>query len=230
VPRQRVSTIYNGVQLERFTSSGEKLDLDGLCGLAKARAGVMRIGMVAAFAKWKGHMTFMRALALLPEHLNFRAYIIGGPIYQTSGSQHTLAELRQAARQHCPGVELGFTGVVASPEAAFRALDIVVHSSTAPEPFGMVIVEAAACERPAIVSNRGGACEVFEDGVTALAHCPGDAVMLAKQIQRLATDAGLRQRLGENGRAAVAARFSADAMAARFADLYCKLTGPEDGK
>jgi glycosyltransferase involved in cell wall biosynthesis len=230
VPRQRLSAIYNGVQLERFTSSGEKLDLDGLSGLAEPRAGVVRVGLVANFAKWKGHITFMRALALLPESLNVRAYVIGGPVYQTSGSQHTFDELREAAKKYCPGVQLGFTGAVMAPEAAFRALDIVVHASTAPEPFGMVIIEAMACGKAVIVSNGGGACEIFEDGVTALAHQPGDPVMLAGQIERLASDAGLRLRLGKNSREAVAGRFPADAMGTRFADLYCSLVdGREAG-
>jgi glycosyltransferase involved in cell wall biosynthesis len=230
VPRRRLSAIYNGIQLDRFTSGGEKLDLDRLSGLGKTRAGVVRVGLVATFAKWKGHITFMRALALLPKSLNIRAYVIGGPIYRTSGSQHTFGELREAAEEYCPGAELGFTGVVSTAEAAFRSLDIVVHASTGPEPFGMVIIEAMACEKAVIVSSGGGASEVFEDGVTALAHNPGDAAMLARQIERLASDAQLRLRLGKNGRAAVADRFPAGAMAARFADLYCSLAaGNEAG-
>jgi glycosyltransferase involved in cell wall biosynthesis len=234
-----MSAIYNGVHLERFTSSGEKLDLDSESGLMKAGADTVRVGLVATFAKWKGHITFMRALALLPERIKVRAYVIGGPIYRTSGSQYTLDELHEAAKKYCPGVELGFTGVVSATEAAFRALDIVVHASTDPEPFGMVIIEAMACEKAVIVSNGGGASEIFEDGVTALGHNPGDAAQLARQIERLASDAQLRLRLGKNGRAAVAARFPADAMAARFADLYASLAagkeagacrGSEDGK
>jgi len=230
VPREKLTSIHNGVEIERFSPAGETLDLDRLSGLPEARPGVVRVGLVAAFAKWKGHITFMRALALLPRSLNVRAYAIGGPIYQTSGSQYTFDELRAAAKEHCPGVEFGFTGVVEPVQAAYRALDIVVHASTDPEPFGMVILEAMACRRPVIVSRGGGAAEIFEDEVTALAHNPGDAAMLARQIERLARDAGLRLSLGGRGRAAVAAQFNAGAMAARFAGLYCELaTGRQAG-
>ena len=224
LPRQKVISIHNGVEIERFSPVGETLDLDRLSGLPEARPGVMRVGLVGAFAKWKGHITFMRALSLLPRSLNVRAYAIGGPIYQTSGSQYTFDELRAAAVMTCPDVGFGFTGVVEPVEAAYRALDIVVHASTDPEPFGMVIIEAMACQKPLIVSRGGGAVEIFEDGVTALAHNPGDAAMLARQIERLAGDAGLRVSLGERGRAAVAAHFQAGAMAVRFAELYCELT------
>jgi glycosyltransferase involved in cell wall biosynthesis len=220
LPRQKVTSIHNGVEIERFSPAGETLDLDQLSGLPEAGPGVVRIGLVAAFAKWKGHITFMRALALLPRSLNIRAYAIGGPIYQTSGSQYTFDELRAAAETNCPGVEFGFTGVVEPIEAAYRALDIVVHASTDPEPFGMVIIEAMACQKAVIVSRGGGVAEIFEDGVTALAHDPGDAAMLARQIERLAGDASLRGSLGERGRAAVVAHFQAGAMGVRFAELY----------
>jgi glycosyltransferase involved in cell wall biosynthesis len=223
LPQQKVISIHNGVEIGRFSPAGETLDLDRLSGLPEARPGVVRVGLVAAFAKWKGHIIFMRALALLPRSLNVRAYAIGGPIYRTSGSQYTFDELRAAAATNCPAVEFGFTGVVEPIETAYRALDIVVHASTDPEPFGMVIIEAMACQKPVIVSRGGGAAEIFEDGVTALAHNPGDAAMLARQIEHLAKDARLRASLGERGRAAVAAHFQAGAMAARFAELYCEL-------
>jgi glycosyltransferase involved in cell wall biosynthesis len=223
LPREKVISIHNGVKIERFSPAGEILDLDQLSGLPEAGPGVVRVGLVAAFAKWKGHVTFMRALARLPRSLNIRAYAIGGPIYQASGSQYTFDELRAAAATNCPGVEFGFTGVIEPIEAAYRALDIVVHASTDPEPFGMVIIEAMACQKAVVVSRGGGAAEIFEDGVTALAHNPGDAAMLARQIERLARDAGLRVSLGEMGRAAVVSHFPADAMGSRFAELYGEL-------
>ena len=61
----------------------------------------------------------------------------------------------------------------------FRALDVVVHASTKPEPFGRVIVEAMSCGRAVVVAKDGGAAELFEDGVSALASPPGDASALA---------------------------------------------------
>jgi glycosyltransferase involved in cell wall biosynthesis len=199
------------------------LDLDRLSELKEVARAVVRIGLVGTFAKWKGHTTFLRALALLPPDLNIRAYVIGGAIYQTAGSQHTLSELRLAARECCPEVEVGFTGMVERIESAYRSLDIVVHASTKPEPFGMVIVEAMACSKPVIVSRGGGVSEIIEDGRTALSHDQGDTVMLARQLERLVRDADLRVKLGENARASVIARFQADDVGARFSELYCEL-------
>ena len=66
-------------------------------------------------------------------------------------------------------------GFVERPAAALRSLDVVVHASTQPEPFGLVIAEGMACGRAVIVSRAGGAVELVEEGVTALTHAPGDA-------------------------------------------------------
>src|SRR6185503_20986573 len=91
-------------------------------------------------------------------------------------------------------------GFVHTPEASFRALNVVVHASTAPEPFGLVIAEAMACGRAVIVSNAGGAAELVSNDIDALTHSPGDVGELAKRIAALATDADLRRRLGSAAR------------------------------
>ena len=51
-----------------------------------------------------------------------------------------------------------------------RALDVVVHASTQPEPFGLVIAEAMACGRAVVVSSGGGAAEIVTPGEDALVH------------------------------------------------------------
>ena len=54
----------------------------------------MKVGLVATFARWKGHTTFLDACARLPRSLSVRAYVIGGALYQTEGSQVSLEDLR----------------------------------------------------------------------------------------------------------------------------------------
>ncbi len=104
------------------------------------------------------------------------------------------------------GIEkiVGFTGFVDDSAAALRALDIVVHASTQPEPFGLAIAEGMACGKPVVVSAAGGAIEIVTDGVDALTHSPGDASALTDCIGKLAQDSGLRDCIG------VAARASAE--------------------
>jgi glycosyltransferase involved in cell wall biosynthesis len=202
-----IRTIHNVVDLARFHPNGPRLDLDALAGMPAAEPGTVRVGLVATFARWKGHETFLDALAKLGSRVKVRGYIIGGPLYQTDGSQHTLAELQAAARRLGLESTVGFTGFVADSAAAMRALDVVVHASTAPEPFGLAIAEAMATARPVIVSFAGGVRELVTPDVDALIHQPGDAEGLAKAIAKVAADPALRSRLGIAARQSALQRF-----------------------
>jgi len=216
----RVVTIRNGVDLGRFSTAGVRANLDAMSGLSQAPANTVRVGLVATLARWKGHTTFLEAIARLPRHLPVRAYIVGDAMYQTEGSQYSLDELRQLARSLGIDDRVGFTGFVHTPEATFRALHVVVHASTAPEPFGLVIAEAMACGRAVIVSNAGGAAEIVTPGVDALVHAPGDAGDLSTQIAALAGDAELRARLGHAARATAERSFDRVRLAAELIPVY----------
>jgi glycosyltransferase involved in cell wall biosynthesis len=217
-----VHPVWNAVDLNRFTPQGPHLDLDALAGLPSSDA-VVRVGLVATFARWKGHLTFLEALALLPPSVRIRGYVIGGPVYETAGSQVTLEELRHAADSLGLGDRVGFTGVVTDSSAAMRALDIVVHASTDPEPFGLVIAEAMACAKALITSGAGGARELTEPGVNALVHAPGDSRSLAHAIETLARDADLRSRLGGAARTSAEQRFTRRRLINEFTPIYERL-------
>ena len=218
--RQPVRVIHNGVDLSRFRPDGPVADLDAACGLPPAPAGTVRIGLVATFARWKGHDTFLRAVALLRTDARVRPYIIGGPLYDTAGSQWSLEELRGRARALGVESRVGFTGFQAGMPAFLRALDVVVHASTEPEPFGLVIAEAMAAGRAVTTSGMGGAAEIVEPDVTALVHAAGDPKALAAALERLSSDVALRRRLGDSARKSVISRFDAGRFGAAFVDVY----------
>jgi glycosyltransferase involved in cell wall biosynthesis len=228
LPGLKRTVIYNAIDLERFSPSGERMDLDEACGLPAASPGTIRVGLVATFARWKGHKAFLQALARLPAQAPIRGYIVGGPIYQTSGSQWTMEELEHEVEQLGLSGKVGFTGILDNPASAMRALDIVVHASTQPEPFGMVIAEAMGCGKPVIVSQAGGARELIEEGWTALVHPPGDVATLAFEIGRLAMDESMRSRLGTAGRTDAVKRFHGSRLARQLTGLYRACT--EDGR
>ncbi len=212
--------IPNAVDLDVFSPDGEQTDLDALSGLAPAPPGTIRVGLVAAFARWKGHAVFLEALARLPRELQLRGYVVGGPVYDTAGSQYSTAELATLARVRGLDGRLGLTGFVAAPAGALRALDIVVHASTDPEPFGLVVAEAMACGRAVVTSGTGGSAELVRDGVDAIVHRAGDAGDLACGIARLAGEHMLRRRIGERARATAQARFDSRRLSEQFATVY----------
>ena len=126
------------------------------------------------------------AAKLPPDAVRF--YVVGGPIYQTTGSQWSVAELVALGGDLLEQHALGFTGFQANTPDVYRALDIAVHASTRPEPFGRAIVEAMATAKPTIVASAGGAAELIRPGHDALAVPLGDAEALADAILRLVSD------------------------------------------
>jgi len=180
----------------------------------------VKFGLVATMAPWKGHSVFLRAVALVHRSVPIAAYIIGGPIYATSTEQENLGSLKEMATSLGVSDRVFFTGYVRDVASAMRALDVIVHASTRPEPFGLVIVEAMATGRPVIVSPLGGAAEIVAEGSFAACANPGDAVSLAAQITRLALDADLRQSMGKSARAEAERRFDARAFSKSFVEAY----------
>jgi glycosyltransferase involved in cell wall biosynthesis len=217
-PAVPVHTVHNAVDLERFQPEGQRVDLDALANLPPLPSGGIRIGLIATFARWKGHDVFLEALAKLQTTESVRGYVVGGPIYATSASQYTLPELRRFAAARGLRDAVGFTGPVDDIPAVMRSLDIVVHASIEPEPFGLVIAEAMACGRPLVVSRAGGAVEVAEAG--ALFHTPGNSRELAARLAQLVNDPALRAHLGSAGRDAAERLFGHQRLRDTLIPLY----------
>jgi glycosyltransferase involved in cell wall biosynthesis len=218
LPGLPVAVVPNAIDTARFAPDGPAADLDALAGLPPAPPGTVRVGLVATYARWKGHLTFLDAAARL-SGLPVKFYVVGGPIYQTA-AQYAEVELRAAAADRGVADRVGFVPFQPDTPAVYRALEVVVHASTLPEPFGLTIAEAMACGRAVAVSAAGGAAELFTDGHDALGVPPGDEAALATAVRRLVEDDGLRARLGANAQATAASRFDAAAYGPRLVEVY----------
>jgi glycosyltransferase involved in cell wall biosynthesis len=213
-----VHAIHNAVDLDRFAPDGHRLDLDALSGMPPLPRDGVRIGFVGTFARWKGHDVFLDALKQVAVPLPVRGYVIGDSIYETEASQFSMTELRRLATEAGLDGKVAFTGRIEDVPAALRALDIVVHASVEPEPFGLVIAEAMACARPVIVSRAGGAAEIAQAG--AVFHTPGDSTELARRITQLVLDPTARASLARAGRDAAVRLFGRERLVNAFIPVY----------
>ncbi len=216
----RIVPILNAVDLTEFSPEGERLDVDKLSGIQPVGTNAFRVGLVATMAWWKGHRLFLDALAKLPSDVNVQGYIVGGALYETDSRQETIEELRKYAKRVGVADRVGFTGYVSRPAAAMRAFDAVVHTSTEPEPFGRVIVEAMACGKPVISSGVGGAGEILMMGDFSLAFKLNDPDSLANAIGRRARDPVLCALLGRNGLNTARQRFGRERLARELPPVY----------
>ncbi len=226
-PESRTRVVYNGIDLEEFRPGPRELGhLARLAGMSVPAPETIVIGMLATYAWWKGHRTFLRAAARVVASepaRRFRFYVVGGPIYARAGSEVTERELRETVAELGLGAEVGFVPFQRDAAAAYRGLDLVVHPSERPEPFGRTIVEAMACERAVIASRAGGAAELFVEGESALGHVPGDPIDLAAAMLRLARDEALRARLGRRARVEAEARFDRRRLGPELHAVYGEL-------
>ena len=88
------------------------------------------------------------------------------------------------------------------------------------EPLARVLLEAIALGTPVAAMDTGGTREIIEHGRSGLVV--EDARGLPEAVARLATDAALRDRLGEGARARAQA-FSPEALVPRYEAVYARL-------
>jgi len=223
LPGVPTEAIYNGIDTDRFApGAAYPVELDRLAGLPPAAPGTIRVGLVSTYARWKGQIIFLNAAAKLKGKPGppIRSYVIGGPVYRTTGSQFSRAELQHEIATRNLGSCLGLIPFQRDLPGIYRSLDIVVHASTKPEPFGLTIVEAMACGRAVVVAKAGGAAELFTEGQDAIGILPADPAALAGAIHALALDSERRADLGAKARETALGRFSRARMVERVLEAY----------
>jgi glycosyltransferase involved in cell wall biosynthesis len=181
------------------------------------------IGILGRLAPWKGQDVFLRAFAAVArDHQQVRGRVIGSAMF---GEDEFASGLRALAAELGVADRVTFVGHTDEVERELGALDVLVHASVTPEPFGQVIVEGMAAGLAVIAAAAGGPLEIVTDGVDGLLVPPGDVVALAAAMRRLVDDAALRDRLGAGG--AVRARdFSPDRIGAAVQAIYRDLLVP----
>jgi glycosyltransferase involved in cell wall biosynthesis len=212
-----IVVVHNAVDTERFSPDGAVADLDALAGLPSAPPDTLRVGLPATFARWKGHDVFLHSLAGLRRR-DVRGYLIGGAVYQTGDSQWSEQELRELIATLGLQEHVGLTGFLDDMPSAYRALDVVVHASTRPEPFGLVIPEAMACGRLVLATRIGGAAELFEHDVQAVGLDVAQVSTMTAALCGLLADPGRRAAIASRARPHVArfgrGRFAGELQAA----------------
>jgi len=193
--------VYNGIDPAPFDAVDSSLARARLCGeLGVATAPL--VGVFGRLAEWKGQHIVVEALKGLPK---LHAVLVGGALF---GEAQYEARLRRQAIESGLSGRVHFLGFRDDVPAIMKAVDIVVHASVAPEPFGRVIVEGMLAGKPVIATRAGGVLEIIEDGVTGLLAPPGDVAALEAAIRRLLAEPELAKRLADRGRAEANRRFS----------------------
>jgi glycosyltransferase involved in cell wall biosynthesis len=218
--QQDYTRIFSGFSLEPFLRATNDRDL-------RARWGIgvddIVIGKIARLFKLKGHEDLLLvAPALLRKQPRIKFLLVG------DGPWRRRFE-REVRRMGLEG-RFVFTGLVPPADIPRLAgiMDVLVHLSRR-EGLPRALPQAMAAGKPVVAYDCDGASEVCLDGDTGVLLCPGDVAGLHASLERLAGDAGLRERLGRRGREFVRGRFPVERMVDDLYALYMKLAEQRAG-
>jgi glycosyltransferase involved in cell wall biosynthesis len=210
--RKLVRVVHNGIDPKPFDAVSAREATDARSELNFLDNSFV-IGVFGRLAPWKGQHVVLEALSNVQ---GVCAVFAGDALF---GETDYKDELQKRAEQ--PGLRdrVRFLGFRDDVPRLMRAVDVVVHSSVNPEPFGRVIVEAMLARRPIVACAAGGVLEIIQDEKTGLLYPPGDVPALSAQIERLRNDPELCERLGAAGYAKAKECFSVSAMVAGVRDV-----------
>ncbi len=210
IPAKRIHIIPNGVDASAFQRREDPAVLE--------RLGVRTpyILFLGRLSRQKGVFDLLKAFKSLRSKVNL--VLVTGPADTESLVEELSQALRGVERVHWINKMLTHNETV----ALYSSCEAFVCPSRY-EPFGIINLEAMACEKPVAATEVGGIVEVVEDGVTGILVPPEDPGSLAEAIDTLMEDPELRHEMGRRGRERVEERFTWTKVARRTVDMYREL-------
>ncbi len=212
----KVLVVYNGIDSSAFDSVG---DLIVPCVRKQLNLnGSFLVGAFGRLSSWKGQHILLEAVASIPD---IHAVLVGEALFGEDAYVETLRE--RAQRPDLAG-RVHFLGFRTDIPLLMKSMDIVVHTSISPEPFGRVIVEGLLANRPVIATRAGGALEILKDRKTGILVEPGSSSELSAAIQELRSDPHSAHQMAAAGRREAISSFSVNAMVTEIRSIVERLT------
>lgn len=166
------------------------------------------VGQIGQLIPWKNHSLLIEiAKRVIAHNKHVHFVIIGRDMLNAYPEyKNRLNEKIQKENLHNHLSILDFTENI---KKHMEELDILIHLAVN-EPFGRVIIEAMALEKPVIAMNNGGPVEIVCDSRSGYLIKTPDADSIAAKLDTLLTDATLRKKFGIEGRKIITEKFNID--------------------
>ena len=165
------------------------------------------IGVFSRLARWKGQHVLLQALRRLPEA---HALVVGDALFPDDNAYKV--ELKAQIQRLGLAPRVHFLGFRDDVPRLMTAVDVVAHTSVAPEPFGRVVVEGMLAQRPVVATNTGGVPEIIDDSRTGWLVPPADPDALADALSEVLAHPEEARTIAQAGHAAALEHFTAAAM------------------
>ncbi|MBN3757149.1 glycosyltransferase family 4 protein [Paraburkholderia sp. Tr-20389] len=198
-----VPVVHNGIDASAFAQT-DASDIHALRRRLGLPEDAWLAGLFGRLAPWKGQHIAIEALAKLPgAHL----VLVGAALF---GEDAYAQQLHRQAEELGVADRVHFAGFRDDMPAWMKAMDVILHTSTEPEPFGRVIIEGMAAGRPVVAAAAGGVLEIVRHRENGWLVQPGDVAGLVNAIETLRDTPALAQQLAEQAYADVQLHFSLD--------------------
>ena len=219
IPEDRIVIIHNPV---RFKAVRPEIR-ERVRNQYGIEPGQLVFGIVGRIVRWKGHIEFLRAADIVFKSVPEAKGLIVGDFSDGDSTYQTLISCMVKESEYSDKIIM--SGYVKDVEDLYSVMDVCVHASIDPEPFGLVITEAMAHGVPVIASDRGAPREIINDGVDGFLVDPVATEQLASAIISLLSDETLRKRVGDKGRERVQKDFQISTYGRAMEDVYMEVLG-----
>jgi glycosyltransferase involved in cell wall biosynthesis len=213
-----VVEIPNGVDLGLFRPSRKGLTLRQRYGIAEDNKIILFVGALDQAHYFKGVNYLLEAFTKIITDKKYLIIVGEG-------------ELKNQYKRHA--VDCGVQKQTFFPENVtdaelpdyYNSADLIVLPSIALESFGLVLIEAMACEKPVIASDLPGVRSVVADTKDGLLVPPSNVNALSEKIQYLLENPSIRHEMGNTGRAKVEAKYAWPKIVPRLIQMYEEVLG-----
>ncbi len=223
IDKERISLIHGGFDVREFSVeavSSERIRLLREKWIPDYDNSPIII-LPGRLTQWKGQDLLIESLARIKEQ-DYICLLIGDTDENPPFTRKLLEQIKHYGLQD----KVILVGHCSDMPAAFLLANVVVSaSSTQPEAFGKVAIEAMAMGKPVIATAHGGSLETILPGKTGWLVPPFDPEAMASAISEGLSDLKHASELGKQGRVWVNERFTAKAMCEKTLALYHEAHG-----
>jgi glycosyltransferase involved in cell wall biosynthesis len=212
----RIVTIYNGVDFDKYFISNHKNSLNLPFNVKKI---VPVVGVLANIRPIKGIEYFIRAAAKVQKLIPETHFIVIGACIPDQASTSYFEHLKSLVKELKLENNLFFLGERIDIPEILSLMDVSVLPSLS-EGFSNSILESMAAGKPLVVTNVGGNAEAVLHGKTGFVVPPRNVGKLAEAITAILMDKELAKRMGNAGRERIKEVFSIQTMVDKIENLY----------
>ena len=213
IPAKKVSLIYNGIPLEKYQ---------------RAERGIFRhqnnlpsneplFGVVGRFCEWKGQDLFLQTAARWIHAQRPGHFVLVG---QAFNDDHAfVGKLQSYIRKNSLDQRVHLIPFQRNIVETISDLDVLLHTSKRPEPFGRVLIEAMAIGTPVVAANAGGTREIITHNENGLLARPNDPEDYVTKLREAWPPTATTQKWIANARKTVEERFTLTRVKNDFEEL-----------